>query len=868
MTIDEKTLRMLEFPKIRDQVVALATFGLGKELASALEPLGDVVDVRRAQEETSEAVAYLWRRGEPPFGGLHDIRRAVARAAAGAALDTDELLQVRDTADCVGRLRTSLLKAEGELPGVGETLAEVAERLVPMPGLVQEISRCLDDDGLVKDTASPKLRGIRQAIRTAQARVRERLDSLVRSSDKQRFLQDAIVTLRNGRYVVPVKLEYRGQVPGIIHDQSASGATVFVEPIAVVELNNELRRLETDEEDEVARILQALSAEVGGRAEPLGASVESAGRLDFAFAKAKLSKKQDASAPLINGDARLRLRRARHPLLTGEVVPIDVELGESFRTLVITGPNTGGKTVTLKTVGLLALMTLAGLHIPVAEGSEMGLFMRVFADIGDEQSIEQSLSTFSSHMTNIVRILRGVEDGDLVLLDELGAGTDPTEGAALAMAILDELHRRGARTVATTHYSELKSYAYTNDGVQNASVEFDVATLKPTYRLMIGMPGSSNAFAIAERLGLSANVVGQARALVDEDKARIEDLIRSIEESEKEAKQGRAESLQALKRARQAEGAVLKLLEDAAQSRAKIVASAREEARSVVAQARREAEEVMKKLRQLEREREAALAAAPAIADAKTGLPARQLTGVPRNDLRGEGTGEAPASQPVTLDETLRALRGQLRRVADELESGREPAGAGPAGGWGAAGSKLAVRLKAGQKVRLTRYGQTGFVLEPPKDGAAAAPEVLVQVGVLKLTVPVAEVEPITEGQAALTGVTSASGVAGVSGLDAGQRFAAEMQGAGRLGREKSASISVELDLRGTRADEALAAVDKYIDDALLAGVPMVRLIHGKGTGALRRAIQDFLGERSQVLKYRNGSPEEGGEGVTVVTFG
>lgn len=855
MAIDEKTLRMLEFPKIRDQVVQLATFSLGKALAAELAPLDDLVSVRRLQQETSEAVAYLWRVGEPPFGGLHDIVASVRRAEAGAVLEPQELLQVRDTAFSVAQLRTSLLKPEGD--GItGELLREIAERLVPMPGLVQDISRCLEDDGSVKDNASPKLRSIRQAMRVAQGRVKEKLDSLVRSSENQRFLQDAIVTLRNGRYVVPVKQEYRSQVPGIVHDQSASGATLFVEPMAVVELNNELARLEAEEADELARILAELSTEVGERAEALGASVQSAARLDFIFARAKLSKRQNATGPIINETGYLNLRRAKHPLLVGEVVPVDVELGGSFWTLVITGPNTGGKTVTLKTIGLFALMTLSGLHIPAAEGSEIGFFPRVFADIGDEQSIEQSLSTFSSHMTNIVRILQEAGAGDLVLLDELGAGTDPTEGAALAMAILDELHRRGARTVATTHYSELKSYAYTHEGVQNASVEFDVATLRPTFRLLIGLPGSSNAFAIASRLGLPANVVGQARALVAEDKARIEDLIRSIEESEKEAKQGRAESLEALRRARQAEGAVLKLLDDAAKQRAKIVASAREEAKAIVSRAKREAEEVMKKLRQLERERLNALAAAKEGAFSVEGLPQRDAGEVSPDALGPLSRREAEL-RSVPLEETLQALRGRLRAVATDLEQ-RERQEKSPGRPLGAEGRETRPALSAGQKVKLRRYGQTGYVLEPPRDGRDGAAEVLVQVGILKLTVPVSDVEILPEDGAVQPRPVGPTTPAAATGGSATK--------AARIGREKSQTISPEIDLRGMRADEALNAVDKYLDDAVLAGVQTIRLIHGKGTGALRQAIHEYLGERDG-LTFRRGTPDEGGDGVTVVSF-
>jgi DNA mismatch repair protein MutS2 len=798
--MDAKSLETLEFPKIRTRLAGLAVFAVGRELAEALQPEAQPLVVAAAQAETAEALALLWREGGVPWGGIHDLRPALRRATIGAPLEIEELLAVADTLRGAARLRRFLEERADRFP----RQAGLAASLPALPELLAELNRCLTDHAEVADHASPVLTKVRSRGRTLQNRLRERLDSLVTSPEVVRYLQEPLVTLRNDRYVIPVRREYKSMVPGVVHDQSASGATLFVEPLAVVELNNQLRQVTAAEQEEVRRILAELTERVAAAAPDLGAAMEALGRLDFLLAKGKLAREMDATAPRLNRDGRLHLRQARHPLLAGAVVPIDVTLGEDFATLVITGPNTGGKTVTLKTIGLLTLMAQAGLHVPAAEGSELGVFSDVFADIGDEQSIEQNLSTFSAHLTNLVRLLALLSEDCLVVLDELGAGTDPAEGAALAMALLDHLHRRGARTVATTHYPELKGFAYTRPGVENASVEFDVETLRPTYHLTVGIPGRSNAFEIAARLGLPEEIIAEARRLTKREAARMEDVLRAVEENRRRAEEHRQRAEEEQRR--------LVDLQREYEERMRRVAEQRER---VAVESRREAEKLLKTARE---------------------EVDRLLAEVRRRTTEAAGSEEA-------VRETRRKLAEQEEQLRRHLGDGVAPGGAEepppPV-------PREPGALQPGARVRIARFGQEGVVLAPPN----VAGEVVVQAGSLRMTLRPAEVVALP---------------APAPGCKTGLAARPASDGARELARSKAETVRSELDLRGLTVEEAWELVAKYLDDAALAGLAQVRLIHGKGTGALRQGLRERLAGYRGVTEYRYAAPAEGGDGVTVV---
>ncbi|NLG78405.1 MAG: endonuclease MutS2 [Firmicutes bacterium] len=793
--MDERTLRVLEFHKIKERLAAAATNNLGRELALALAPVTDPDEVSARQRETTEARAILASYPSVPLGGISDIRPAVARARVGSTLTPQDLLDVAWTMDASSRLRKFIF-------GLGEgfeTMRGHAARITPQPALVREITRCLDEQGDVVDHASPVLARLRADIRATSSRIRDKLDSLIRSPEASRYLQDPVVTLRGGRFVVPVKQEHRAAVPGIVHDQSSSGLTLFVEPMAVVELNNELASLEAKEREEVERILRYLSGLVRVAHAEIQETVEALGALDFAFAKGRLSLDMDAVEPELNTSGYLEIRRGRHPLLSGHVVPIDVELGGRFRTLVVTGPNTGGKTVSLKTIGLFALMTLAGLHLPAASGTRFAVFQQVFADIGDEQSIEQSLSTFSSHMTHIVKILKEAGPGSLVLLDELGAGTDPAEGASLGIAILEHLHLRGARTVATTHYSELKTFAYEREGVENASCEFDVATLRPTYRLIVGVPGSSCAFEVAARLGLPREIVDSARARLGEDRVRVEHMIAEMERSRRELEEDRERArserqmMEKLVRERDEEARRLR------EARSEILRKARDEAARIVSRARQDVARIIEELKQGAVDRSAVDDAARRAREALKRVAEETF------DVEAEAREEAPAP------------RTRILRPGE---------------------------IAVGASVYVPKLGSSGRVVSIPRDGE----DVEVQVGAMKLFVSPKDLAIIDEEP-------------GKAGPPAGGVFIAP------VAREKAAAVSSELDLRGLTVEEALAEVDKYLDDACLAGLPRARIIHGKGTGALRQAVRDFVRSHPHVRGFEPGGPAEGGDGVTVVAI-
>mgnify|MGYP005840783281 CR=1 FL=1 len=781
--MDEHTFRLLEFDKIIALLAGETSFALGRARAEELRPGTDRAWITAALRVTTEA-RRIWEDPERiPLGGLHDVRGEVARARIGATLGPEELLRIASTLAGGRRLQAFLAARRERCPA----LAAIADRCHAFPRLEAEITRCLGPNGEVRDEASPELKRLRTQARTFQNRIQDRLEAMLRAEGSGRYLQEALVTIRNGRYVVPVKQEWQSMVPGIVHDRSASGATLFIEPMAVVELNNELRAVAAAEEEEVNRVLAALSALVGAEADPIAETLAALAELDLALAKGRLSLRMDGSEPVIEEEGWLDLRGARHPLLTGEVVPIDVRLGREFHTMVITGPNTGGKTVALKTIGLLTLMAQAGLHIPARAGSVVGVFDDVACDIGDEQSIEQSLSTFSSHLTRIVEILRRIKGPrSLVLLDELGAGTDPTEGAALAMAILEYLHACGVRTVATTHYTDLKAFAYQTPGMCNASVEFDDLSLRPTYRLLIGLPGRSNAFAIAARLGLEPAIIARAQRFVTREERRFEELLGSIAEDARAARDARrtAEELRAQwdrsKREYEAELARLK------GEKAEILRAARAEAREIVLRTRREAEELFRRLEEAEDEAQRRAA--------------------------------------------LEALREESRTRLEALAEPPAPIPEGP----------VPLDLRPGEAVSSRGLGRTGYVLKIAEDG-----QVLVQMGAVKVLLPLAD-------------LVRAEG---------GERPAAAGN-IGELGRDKASNVAAELDLRGLRVEEALAALDKYLDDLSLVGLGRARLIHGKGTGALREAIGDYLRRDPRIKSARLGGPNEGGAGVTVIELG
>lgn len=774
-----RSLRLLELDKIIGMLKEKCATAMGEEMAQQLLPRTDRNQVQFLQQQTREAVELICKE-EPPLSGLSDISFEITRTGKGGVLDPSQLFRVAYFLS--GSLALKRFMNKHAIRDSWLYLA--AQGLVDLPELAKDLQRAVDRDGNVLDTASAELRSIRRRLETAQSRLRERLDSMVKSSTIQKYLQEPLVTQRNGRYCLPVKNECRGQVPGVVHDQSASGATLFIEPMAAVETSNEITRLERQEQAEVERILRELSAEVGSHSDALALALESAGEIDFALAKAKLALAMDGAGPEIREDNRLEIIGGRHPLLPAkEVVPTTITLGGEYSALIITGPNTGGKTVTLKTVGLFSLMAQCGLWIPAEMGSCLPVYSNVFADIGDEQSIEQSLSTFSSHMTNIINILAEADSRALVLLDELGAGTDPAEGAALATALLDKLKQMEISVVATTHYSELKAYAWTEPGVQNASVEFDVETLRPTYRLMIGTPGKSNAFEIALRLGLSSEVVDRARKLLHSDTRRTEDLLAALEAKRLEAERDLARAREERVKAEEVRRSYQQRLEKLEQQQEKLVEQARQKSNEVLRKAKLQAEEMLAELRK-----------------AKT--------------------------ESVNVDDLARKTREKLKPVAGTRET-RASDGEAP----------NISALKPGQDVKVLSLGKTGALvsISPPED-------VIVQIGIMKVTVKVADIR--------LVSVSKKS----------------ETTGAGRSFAKTSAGgISPEIDVRGKLVDEASIEIDKYLDSAMLSNLEQVHIIHGKGTGALGRGLQDYLRTHGAVASFRYGGAGEGGSGVTVV---
>ncbi len=775
--MDERTLRVLEFPKVRDQLVAFTVTAIGRELASALHPLSDPDDVRQGQQETGEGLEVM-AEGPVPLRGTTDIRDAVRRAHIGSTLTPAELLMVRDTLATIRQCKAFVHARRERAPH----LAEVAGRMRPLDAVEAVIRRTVADDATIPDAASSELSRIRREQRTVQGRIREKLEEFLRGP-LARMLQDPLITTRGDRYVVPVKQEFKGQFPGVLHDQSASGATAFMEPLALVPLGNRLRELEVEEREEVQRLLHDLSARVGAEADAIGQALDALGQVDFAVAKALLAQKMAATAPRIRTDGVLRLLRARHPLLGEPVVPIDVWLGEEFTTLVVTGPNTGGKTVTLKTVGLLTLMAQAGLYLPAAEGSEVAVFPQVFADIGDEQSIEQSLSTFSSHMGAIIEILGQLRSSALVLLDEIGAGTDPTEGVALARGLIEHLHARGVRTVVTTHYNELKALGYLHPAIQNASVEFDVQTLRPTYRLLIGVPGRSNALTIAARLGLSHEIVEQARGFLAPQDVAIDRILTDIEADRRAYEWELSEATSRRREAEEVHARYESELEKIRVERKQALARLRDEAETLLVQTRREVESIIETLKSSARPE--------AVQEARVRLQdlakAWEAQGPPP---------EVPAGEPLTA-------------------------------------------VQPGERVFIVPLSRVGTV----RTVADARGEVEVETGTLRVRVHLSALRT----------------------PDAGRVKMSEPER--RVDVPSVPDVPPSMDLRGQTVDEAIPNIDKYLDEACLAGLPQVRLIHGKGTGALRKAVHEFLVTHPHVRGFRLGERGEGEGGVTIVNL-
>ncbi|KAF1085653.1 Endonuclease MutS2 [Sporotomaculum syntrophicum] len=785
--MDVRNLKRLEFDRVKGKLIEFAASKIGRELIEELVPYSNRDEILIALAEVTEGRELLRLDPTARLDGWNDVRSQVRRCERGGVLDPQELWYVLQTLTACRQIKHFFSERQERYT----RLHEIALGLGSFKELEKEIALAIAPGGEVLDQASERLLSIRRRLVAAQQRIKDRLNEIIRSTSYQKYLQDPIVTMREGRYVVPVKQEYRSNVPGIVHDQSASGATVFIEPMLVVEANNEARGLLAEEKQEIARILTELSNAVSWQAKELFYALENLGKLDFILAKARYSESLDAWAPRIVSEAKLDIRRGRHPLLPVKAVPISIQLGEAFDMLVITGPNTGGKTVTLKTVGLLVLMAHAGLHVPADDGTSIGMFDQVFADIGDEQSIEQSLSTFSSHTTNIIKILSGAGSRSLVLLDELGAGTDPTEGSALARAILDQLRCQGAKVVATTHYGELKSYAFANERVENASVEFDIQTLQPTYRLLIGRPGRSNAFEIAQRLGLAESIVQQARGFLTEEQVQVADLMREMEKSRMQAEQERSEAERIRREAEQYREQFMRDADKIRLRKDEIISRAVAESREMVKKARLEAEQLVEELRAALKE---------------------QTTN--------------------TREKSISKIRQRLNHLQSSLDSQV------PDNSLEHSTEILSV-VGPGDEVFIPKYGQRGVVLEAPGQDD----QVQVQVGMIRMTISREELR-------------------GTSGKET---VSAQRSGVGQLVQQKARNISPRLDMRGMRVDEGLAEVEKYLDDACVAGLPMVQLVHGKGTGALRAAVQNLLKEHHRVKTYRLGEQGEGGSGVTVV---
>ena len=790
--MNQKVLKTLEYNKIIHQLTGYAASAPGKLLCQNLLPMSDFHEIVQAQTETSDALTRVRMKGSLSLSGVRDVRDSLKRLEIGSALGIPELLSISSLLTVAARAKAYGQHEESEeFPD--DSLDSMFRSLEPVTSVNNEIKRCILSEDEISDNASPGLHKVRRSMHGINDRIHTQLNSILNSC--RSYLQDAVITMRDGRYCLPVKAEHRSQVPGMIHDQSATGSTLFIEPMAVVKLNNEFKELLLKEQQEMEKILSDLSEKSAAWADQITGDYDILVELDFIFAKAMLAKEMDAVRPIFNDQRRIRIKDGRHPLLDPKkVVPVTVRLGDDFRLLIITGPNTGGKTVSLKTVGLFTLMGQAGLHIPAFEGSELGVFDNVFADIGDEQSIEQSLSTFSSHMTTIVKILKEMDTNSLVLFDELGAGTDPTEGAALAVSILDHLQKQGIRTMATTHYSELKIYALSTEGVENACCEFDVESLRPTYRLLIGIPGKSNAFAISSRLGLPDFLIEDAKTHLSAKDENFEDVIAELEHSRITLEKEQMEIQSYKEEIRKLRNELQRKQENIDQRREKLLKDANDKAAAILQEAKDYADETIKNFHKF---------------------------------------GKANISI-----KDMEQQRSKLREKIDSAQSKSQSKNT--------AKPKKKVKadkLHIGDKVRVLSLNLEGTVSTMPN----AKGDLFVQMGILRSQVNINDLEYIGEAE---------------------QPYAAKnASGSGKIRMSKSALVSTEINLIGMTVDEAIGHLDKYLDDAYLAHVPSVRIVHGKGTGALRNAVQQQLKRSKYVKSFRLGTFGEGDAGVTIAEF-
>lgn len=790
--MNQKVLTTLEYHKILDRLAEYASCDETKKRCHTLHPVTDVNVIRELQETTADALSRLYK-SNISFAGVHNILGSLKRLDIGGSLNTTELLYICSLLEVTRRAKAYGRTERDEESA--DSLTPLFDRLEPLTALREEIRRCILSEDEIADDASPALFKIRKSIRGMNDRIHGQLASIMNNNTTRTYLQDAVVTMRDGRYCLPVKAEAKGSMPGMVHDQSSSGSTLFIEPMAVVNLNNELKELLLREQDEINAILLDLSGQVAGHTAALQQDYAALTELDFIFAKASLAKSYDGMAPVFNERGYIHIRKGRHPLLDQKtVVPIDVTLGDTYRQLIVTGPNTGGKTVSLKTVGLLTLMGQSGLHIPAADRSELSVFEEVFADIGDEQSIEQSLSTFSSHMTNIIRILKKADDRSLILFDELCAGTDPTEGAALAISILSKLNQYGSVTMATTHYSELKAYALTGNGVENACCEFNVDTLSPTYRLLIGIPGKSNAFAISSKLGLPDNIIDDARTRIGQKDADFEDLLANLENSRQTIER---EQLQIDQYKAEIEDLKKKLetkQERLDQSRDKILRQANEEAYQILKEAKDLADETIR-------------------------------------NFNKYGQGTVPVSQ---MEKERTNVRNKMSEKEKRLSGIKKQE---------TANHKVPKKLRIGDSVKVLSMNLKGTVHTLPN----AKGDLYVQMGILRSLVNINDLVLIDD--------------------DASPASKKYGGGGSRIKMSKSASVSTEINLIGMTTDEAIAHLDKYLDDAYIAHLPSVRIVHGKGTGALRNAVHSHLKRLKYVKAFHLGEFGEGDAGVTIAEF-
>ena len=793
--MNEKVLHTLEYNKILDQLTEYAFSADAKSRCQKLRPITDRAQIEQLQQQTSDALSRLFKYGSLSFSGVTDIRDSLKRLEIGGALSAIELLRVCSLLESAKRAK-AFARSQDDSDQPDDSLTSLFAGIEPLTPLCDEIRRCILSEDEIADDASSTLHSIRRSMRGMNDKIRAQMNSMINNTTTRSYLQDTVITMRDGRYCLPVKAEAKSLVPGMIHDQSSTGSTLFIEPMAVVNLNNEYKELQLREQEEIEVILAGLSNLTASYATQLLADYELLTELDFIFARAAFAQTYNGVAPLFNDDGRIHIRKGRHPLLDPKkVVPIDVRLGEDFRLLIVTGPNTGGKTVSLKTVGLLTLMGQSGLHIPASERSELGIFDEVFADIGDEQSIEQSLSTFSSHMVNIIRILEQVNDRSLVLFDELCAGTDPTEGAALAISILSKLHLYGARIMATTHYSELKVYALSTPGVENACCEFDVATLSPTYRLLIGIPGKSNAFAISEKLGLPTDLIADAKGRISKSEGDFEDLIADLEKIRSTIEREQLEINQYKAEIESLKEKLEQKQERLDSSRDKILREANEQAYNILKEAKDVADETIR-------------------------------------NFNKYGKAGAPVSE---MEKERTKLRGKMDKAAQKMSEQKKAS---------VPNHNVPKKLRIGDSVKVISMNLKGTVHSLPN----ARGDLYVQMGILRSLVNINDLILLEEDAAPGT-----------------KKF--QKTSAGKIKMSKSASVSTEINLIGKTTDEAIPLLDKYLDDAYLAHLPSVRIVHGKGTGALRNAVQAHLKRLKYVKSFHLGEFGEGDAGVTIAEF-